>query len=360
MPTISFTGTDLATLQASDANVTKIGSGTDILINSNTGYASANGSFSGYYHSTAPAGADQKVVADFQVANAAHTGPGVCLRMDTAGNNLYWANFNGTSGWVIRKRVGGTFSLVASYVGDTPTSLTSVEFSVVGTTLNLYINGVLRIDTIDSSLSTANQWGVGTFFADANNSRLIDNAVFSDVVSGNAGSASGTSTNTATGASSASGSASGTGTSTNTATGSTLASGAGSSAGTSTATAVGISAASGVGNGSGTSTAEAVGEEAAGDSNAGLSEGTSTAFAVGASIVSGAGSSAGTSTAVADASTTTSDRSTSPWGRRAALRKRLKSIFVREQKAPEINHDILMALAETIAKNLQEEWDEAA
>lgn len=181
MPTISFTGTDLATLQASDANVTKIGAGTDILINSNTGYAGANAGFSGYYSTTAPAGANQTSTTNFTVGNAAHTGPGVCLRMSTDGANLYWANFNGTSGWVIRKRVASTFSLVASYVGDTPLAGPAVEFSADGTALKLYVAGVLRIDTTDSSHAGAGQWGVGTFFADASNGRYIDNAIFSDI-----------------------------------------------------------------------------------------------------------------------------------------------------------------------------------
>ena len=181
---------------------------------------------------------------------------------------------------------------------------------------------------------------------------------------GNAGSSAGTSTNTATGASSASGAGSGTATSTNTATGASVASGAGSSTSTALATAVGASNASGVGNGVGTSLATAVGTTVASGSGSGLSEGTSTATAVSATVASGAGSSAGTSTATAvgaDAANTTVDRSTSPWGRRAALRKRLnqvKSIFVRKEK-PAPNTD-LMVIAQAIAQKLQEEWDDAA
>lgn len=182
--------------------------------------------------------------------------------------------------------------------------------------------------------------------------------------SGNTGSSAGTSLNTATGASSASGSGSGAATSTNTAAGASVASGAGSSTSTALATAVGASGASGVGNGVGTSLATAVGTTVAGGSGSGLSEGTSIATAVSATVASGAGSSIGTSTATAvgaDASNTAVDRSTSPWGRRAALRKRLnqvKSIFVKKEK-PAPNTD-LMVIAQAIAQKLQEEWDDAA
>lgn len=182
--------------------------------------------------------------------------------------------------------------------------------------------------------------------------------------SGNVGSSAGTSTNTATGASSASAAGAGTATSTNTATGASIASGAGSSAGTASAAAVGASNASGVGNGTGTSTATAVGEALANGVGAGLSEGTSTATAIGASVAAGAGSSAGTSTATAvgaGAASTSADRSTSPWGRRAALRKRLnqvKSIFVRKEK-PAPNTD-LMIIAQAIAQKLQDDWNDAA
>lgn len=161
---------------------TRGGAAYNLVFTSNTlGSASSSGDMI-YYHSTAPATADQKSGATF-TSTSPPTTPTVVVRASTDANNFYKMRFsNGV--WQIYKRVSGTRTLVGSYTGDVPSSGLVGELRAVGTTISGIIGGVTRISVTDSDVSAANRWGVGALFANAGNPPNINDWYAEDVASG--------------------------------------------------------------------------------------------------------------------------------------------------------------------------------
>lgn len=87
------------------------------------------------------------------VAGAEFTRPAVAVRMDASGN-CYFARLNSTS-VDLYKRVAGT----VSYVNDTAQTVVrdtfyTLKIEVIGTSIKVYLDGVEKLSSTDSSLTS--------------------------------------------------------------------------------------------------------------------------------------------------------------------------------------------------------------
>jgi hypothetical protein len=91
------------------------------------------------------------------VANGGLTGAwnGVCVRSDTAGNNLYQFRFNqGDSLWQVRKIVGGSATNLSGTNAGTFVNGDVIKLTIVGITLTAYQNGSVLYTTTDNSIAS--------------------------------------------------------------------------------------------------------------------------------------------------------------------------------------------------------------
>jgi len=116
------------------------------------------------YTSTTPSTANYSVEADLIVrSNLTGDDTGVIGRRN-ASNNFYLARWDQTSGhWQLAKYNGLVVSGLAATTSTT--TLTAGEsyrlkLEMIGSTLNLYVNGILTVTTTDSSLTTAGNAGI--------------------------------------------------------------------------------------------------------------------------------------------------------------------------------------------------------
>lgn len=85
-----------------------------------------------------------------------NTGLGCLVRASSSAQTYYRCFVTGPSGNLqIRKRIAGTGTALVSTAGSVIAG-DKVRFQVQGTTLSVYINGVLSLSTTDASISTGN------------------------------------------------------------------------------------------------------------------------------------------------------------------------------------------------------------
>jgi hypothetical protein len=116
-----------------------------------------------FYASGSPPSADYSVQCDIFVASDMSANIGPCIRMDTTADTMYQIRYNSGTTWELRRLVAG----VAATIGTSTNQLISVGNSktvkivVSGTSLSVYINGVLEIGPVtDANISAAGKAGV--------------------------------------------------------------------------------------------------------------------------------------------------------------------------------------------------------
>ena len=116
------------------------------------------------YVTATPPSANYSVEADLLVkSNLAGDDTGVIGRRNSSNSNFYLARWDQASGhWQLAKFNGLTVGVLASSGAATLTvgETYRVKLEMIGTTLNLYVNGILTVTTTDSSLTTAGNAGI--------------------------------------------------------------------------------------------------------------------------------------------------------------------------------------------------------
>jgi hypothetical protein len=165
----NFNGTTGTELSAHNAAWTEHGSYTQDYLIAVAGRAYRNGSGGGcYYHSGSPASADYTVSAELfmRTTNAGSAAVGVCGRIDTSADTMYYARYAGgaTDGWQLFKTVSGSSTQLGSTSTQALTDETgyAILLSMVGTTIELYKEGAgtPEISTTDSAISSAGKAGI--------------------------------------------------------------------------------------------------------------------------------------------------------------------------------------------------------
>jgi hypothetical protein len=115
---------------------------------------------------TAPGSADYEVRADMLLENADGWGNKAGLRARVEAGTFgacYECYYDeGSETWNLQKRTGGNFTQLGTpwgqaYVDDT---VRAVRFVVTGTSLELYVDSVLRVSATDSSITAAGYAGI--------------------------------------------------------------------------------------------------------------------------------------------------------------------------------------------------------
>jgi len=182
---VSFTGSDGSTIQSVDSNVTKIGNGTNILINTNRGYASASATWSMYYYNAAQAAsADYDVQCTIGRTTKDTAGP--AGRLSTNGNDGYFVKFMAATGWQLYQRSGGSASQIGStYNGDDPYTAARVGLlRMVGTDISFLVDGVLRIGPATGAVTAKGYAGFGTYYSGSYTGCYIDDWSAIDAAAG--------------------------------------------------------------------------------------------------------------------------------------------------------------------------------
>lgn len=118
-----------------------------------------------YYSSAVPPSADYSVQADltFVGGTFGNIRAGVAGRLDTSANTCYCAQYIGstTNAYRLIKIVAGTTTSLGTYVitpaaGETHT----IKLEMIGTTINMYVDGTLRIAATDSAITATGRAGV--------------------------------------------------------------------------------------------------------------------------------------------------------------------------------------------------------
>ena len=117
-----------------------------------------------YQHSASPAGADYSVAADIKrIGGTANPQMGVCGRMQAGAGTFYSSlhihSLNSTRLYVW---VAGTPTQIGSSYANTLTTgvAQTHELRMTGSTIELYIDGVLRISATDTTITTAGKAGI--------------------------------------------------------------------------------------------------------------------------------------------------------------------------------------------------------
>lgn len=121
------------------------------------------------YASGTPASADYAVTGTLRRVGTLTGLAGVAGRINTAANTLYYGIHNTTGNeWQIYKNVAGAATRLGGYA-QTLTDATdyTVTLEMAGTSLKLYVNGVLRVSVTDSSISAAGRVGCILFGSSA-------------------------------------------------------------------------------------------------------------------------------------------------------------------------------------------------
>lgn len=141
----------------------------NFIYGTNGAYANAASSaaYAVYQHTGAPAGADYSIFADISRTTSGTSSPefGVCGRMQASAATFYAAwHLRASNETRLYKCVAGTFTHISGTAYShtlTPGTPVQIELRMSGTSLSVYIDGVLRIGPVtDSSISTAGKAGI--------------------------------------------------------------------------------------------------------------------------------------------------------------------------------------------------------
>jgi hypothetical protein len=115
------------------------------------------------YASGAPPSADYYVQADIFLHTAASQNIAICARMHTTDDTMYLVRLNNGTTWELRKIVTTAATTLGSSTNQIPSlgSSKTVKLVVSGTSISVYVNGVLEIGPVtDSAISAAGKAGV--------------------------------------------------------------------------------------------------------------------------------------------------------------------------------------------------------
>ena len=130
-----------------------------------------------YYNAT-PASADYTVQADIRILSSIGSA-GVVGRVNPGTGTWYHAYLApGNDELVLAKWVGGYASNIESKfgMGFSSNATYTLALEMIGTALNVYINGVLEIDNTDSSITAAGKGGIRAgVISDTGTGKHIDN-----------------------------------------------------------------------------------------------------------------------------------------------------------------------------------------
>lgn len=131
---------------------------------------SATAASSTYYASGTPATADYIVQADITRLSATVDYVSIAGRVNTASNTLYFFDYSNTRNqWEMYKLVSGTLTLLGTSVesfGSIGTTRT-IALSMIGTSIQAYVDGVVKISVVDASITGAGRAAIGSFGAAA-------------------------------------------------------------------------------------------------------------------------------------------------------------------------------------------------
>jgi uncharacterized repeat protein (TIGR01451 family) len=143
---------------------------TTLVLSNETRVRKSGTGFNYYRASATPASADYAVEMDVYVKSLV-TGDkaGVVGRFDPAGGGLedwYEASYDVTTGsWVLRKSVNQTLANLTTGGASAPQTLTAnqayrLRLEMIGTSIKLYVDGVLKVSGTDASVTLAGKGGV--------------------------------------------------------------------------------------------------------------------------------------------------------------------------------------------------------
>lgn len=179
----SFTGTSGSTLAAHSGEIGatwthKTGGANARISNANRVHRSGSSGYAIEYSNATPASADYSVEADLVVMSAVTTDViGVIGRMNTATNTFYMARWEAAdTSWNLIKYTDGSREYLDFVVGQPALGVGDsyrLELEMHGSTLNLYVNGVLTVTATDTSLTAAGKAGIMDG-ADASSAAKLD------------------------------------------------------------------------------------------------------------------------------------------------------------------------------------------
>ena len=116
-----------------------------------------------YYASGVPPSADYYVQGSLYVASTIAVNFTIAGRIDTSANNMYIGGYFDGTEWRIRKCIGGGFTTLGTPSTNqliTPGNAKTVKLVMNGTSLSLYVEGVLEVGPVtDSEISAAGRVG---------------------------------------------------------------------------------------------------------------------------------------------------------------------------------------------------------
>lgn len=125
------------------------------------------------YNNGVPPNANYSVQAQVHTATASsNVAAGPAGRIQTGSCNLYGVFWYYTY-WYLGKWVNGNRSSLGTYTGDAPNTTRTVQLKMTGTSVQVYVDGNLRIDATDSDISGAGRAGVAGVYAES--SSWLDN-----------------------------------------------------------------------------------------------------------------------------------------------------------------------------------------
>lgn len=144
-------------------------------INSNRTSGDVDSSLALYYSAVTPASADYDVTATITLVTANVALTSVAGRISTSANTCYFARYQGASTrYEIFKTVAGSSTVIGTYsVTESNGDVRTLRLSMVGTSIRLYVDGVLRISATDSAITAAGKPGIR--FGDVASSTTLDN-----------------------------------------------------------------------------------------------------------------------------------------------------------------------------------------
>lgn len=155
-PFTAANGTNVDSLTGWEAHPSKTGS---FLVQSNRAYASAGSPM--LYHTGTPISADYTVETTIRcVTNSAKTG--IVGRLDTTAETCYEIFYRlSDTRWRLARKIDGTIFEIGSFTQVlTPGNDYTVALEMVGTTINVYIDGTLRIGVTDTGITAKGKAGI--------------------------------------------------------------------------------------------------------------------------------------------------------------------------------------------------------
>lgn len=126
----------------------------------------AFGNLGVYYSPTAPAGVEYDVQES--VGSSGDSG-GPAGRIATGADTYYEVEyFDGSTEWQIASVIAGSFTTLATYVGDDPSTTRVCDFQIRDATKKLFIDSVERISTTNNSITAAGRPGFITYDTNEN------------------------------------------------------------------------------------------------------------------------------------------------------------------------------------------------